>query len=241
LSRRTPHQIVFNSDAALATHAAHGYATRRALVLPNAVDLERFVAARDAGTGLRRELGMTEDALVVGQVARFDPQKGHAILLRALGPMVERHPSVHLVLVGQGCSVDDEAIGSMVALSGAPDRVHLLGPRSDIGSVTAGFDVAVSASLYGESFPNAVVEALACEVPVVATDVGAARKLVGTAGRIVSPGSATALALAVGEILALSSVERRALGRSGRSRLTGHDVEDMAARYAELYESVASR
>jgi glycosyltransferase involved in cell wall biosynthesis len=241
LSRRVPHQIVFNSHAGLATHEAHGYFTGRALVVQNAVDLDRFIARPDAGAGLRRLLGITEDTLLVGQVARFDPQKGHAIVLQALPAILERHPAVHVVLVGRGCSVDDEVIGSMVASSGAPERVHLLGARLDIGWITAGFDVAVSASTYGESFPNAVVEALACEVPVVATDVGAARELVGRAGRVVSPGSAKALAAAVGDILALSSEERRELGRSGRRKLTGHDVEHMAASYAALYESVASR
>jgi glycosyltransferase involved in cell wall biosynthesis len=241
LSRRVPHQIVFNSEAGLATHEAHGYFTGRALVLENAVELARFIAAPDAANGLRRELGIAEDAFVVGHVARFDPQKGHAILLRALPAILERHPTVHLVMVGEGCSVDDDRIATMVASSGAPERVHLLGPRSDIATVTAGFDVAVSASTYGESFPNAVVEALACEVPVVTTDVGAARELVARDGRVVPPGSATALAAAVGDILALSKQERRDLGRSGRSRFTGNDVEHMAARYAALYESVALR
>jgi glycosyltransferase involved in cell wall biosynthesis len=241
LSRWVPHQVVFNSDAGLATHEARGYFTRGAVVVPNAVDTDQFVAWPGAGLRLRRELRIADDALVVGHVARFDPQKGHAILLRALAAVLDRHPAVHLVMVGQGCSVDDGEIGAMVATSGAPERVHLLGARAEVASVTAGFDVAVSASTYGESFPNAVVEALACEVPVVATDVGAVRELVGRSGRVVPSGSAAALAAAVCDMLDLSSDERRELGRSGRASLIRYDVQQMAARYATLYESVATR
>jgi glycosyltransferase involved in cell wall biosynthesis len=241
LSRRVPHEIVFNSEAARRSHAAHGYSLDRAVILPNAVDVRRFAPAPEAGRELRDALGLAGDALIVGQAARFDPQKGHIILLRALPNIVKRHPSVHLVLLGPRCSPDNDDLVSLIASTGMPDRVHLLGARVDVHRITAGFDIAVSASIYGESFPNAVVEALACGVPVVATDIGAAGELVGRSGRVVTPGSAVALGAAVIELLDLTAAERRALGQLGRSTVAHHAVDEMVERYAVLHETVASR
>jgi glycosyltransferase involved in cell wall biosynthesis len=156
-----------------------------------------------------------------------------------MAAVVARHPRVHVVLAGNGCGPSDEPIRALVAAAGLEGLVHLLGPRLDIERVTAALDVAVSASRYGESFPNAVVEALACEVPVVATDVGAARELVGEAGRVVATGSADALVSAVCELLELDAYERRALGRAGRASLERFGGDQVAARYLELYRTVA--
>ena len=82
-------------------------------------------------------------------------------IVSAASLVARQRADVQFLLCGRGVeSVDVAALTS---------RVHVLGERDDVEAVTAALDVAVSSSAYGESFPNAVVEALACEVPVVAS------------------------------------------------------------------------
>jgi|GEM_PF-30144 len=238
LSRFVPERIVFNSRAGAASHSAHGYEVSRAVIIGNAVDTTRFNPDPDASVALKKSLGLSEDDVVIGAVARFDPQKGHDVLLEAARTVIDATQNVHLVLVGRGCGVGDEPISTMVREAGLTHRVHLLGSRADIAEITAGLDVAISASLYGESSSNAIAEALAAGVPVIATNVGAARELIGSAGIVVAPGSARELASAIESLLSLDEAERRVLSKAAVKQSSDGGVEQMVERYLDLYREV---
>jgi glycosyltransferase involved in cell wall biosynthesis len=124
----------------------------------------------------------------------------------------------------------------VAALAG---RLHLLGERADIPRLTAALDIASSSS-WGEAFSNTIAEALCCGVPVVATDVGDSREIVGDAGLIVSAGDAGALASAWQRLLDAGTEARRVLGQRGRVRvLERYSVKAMAEAYLQLYGEVS--
>ena len=126
--------------------------------------------------------------------------------------------------------MDQEAIG---------DCCHVLGERADVPQLLAAMDVAVLCSAYGEGFPNAVGEAMACGVPCVCTDVGDAAAIVGDTGAIVSPGDADALADAVRRLLAESGEARTARSAGARGRIIdGYCIEDIVAQYRNFYEGM---
>lgn len=238
LSRRIPARTVFNSLEGMQSHVQHGYDRASGVYIGNAVDTELFTPDDDAHSRLAGMLGLAEGSHLIGLVARFDPQKGHEVMLDAMRTVASEIPSAHLVLVGDGCTRENEALTSLVVERRLEERTHLLGPRSDVAMLTPGFDVAVSASRYGESSSNAVVEALASGVPVVATDVGAARSLVDCAGRVVPSGSAAELARALVDILRLGAPERMTLEASARRMALRSDVVGTCERYASLWEAV---
>jgi glycosyltransferase involved in cell wall biosynthesis len=172
-------------------------------------------------------------------VARFDPLKDHRTFLRAAAMLRERWPDAHFVLVGQGVTESNEVLRETIAANGLRDRVHLLGERSDIPTLTAAFDIATCSS-YGESFPNAVGEAMACAVPCVVTDVGDAKRIVGETGLVVSPRNAPALAAAWGELLELGAEGRQELGRQARDRIeTNYGLDAIVRQYEALYARLA--
>ena len=239
LSHRLPTRIVSCSDAGIRIHVRQGYAADRFVSIPNGFDTTALRPQPAQRGAVRAELGLAADARLVGQVARFDPQKDHRNFVRAAGLVAGQRPDVHFVLVGKGCDRDNEALADWIASTGFPARFHLLGLRSDVPRLLAAFDLAVLSSAFGEAFPLVVGEAMCCGVPCVATDVGDAARIIGDTGRVVPPRDATALAGAMQELLGLAAAEREALGTAARARILAEfSLPAIAARYAALYDEL---
>lgn len=181
-----PDGIVANSEAGLRFHIdSLGYRPRRAAVVHNGFDIARYRFDQTARTRLRRELQIDEDAFVVATVARVDPMKDYPTLLAAL----EGLEGVTALAVGKGTE----------ALPKTPG-LRALGERDDIPELLSAIDVLVSPSAFGEGLSNVIGEAMACGRPIVATDVGDARVLVGEAGILVPPKAPVDLAEAIAQL-----------------------------------------
>ena len=189
-----PDVVISNSAAGLAAHQALGWRPRRSLIIPNGVDTTIFHPDAVARARIRAELSIGDDVPLIGMVARFDPMKDHAGLLAAASRM---DASVHWLLAGRG--VGAAALPIPPVLAG---RVHLLGERRDVPALMAALDGLVVASAFGEGFPNVLIEAMACNVPCVATDTGDAAAILAGVGRVVAPGDPSALAAAMTAMLA---------------------------------------
>jgi glycosyltransferase involved in cell wall biosynthesis len=236
-----PDTIIYNSRVSAQQHQAMGYAGRRSIVIPNGFDLMAYFpdsAARDA---VREEFRLPQDALLIGQVARFHPMKGHALLLRAAQRVVSRYPNARFVLIGSNISRQNPEIAAQLDALNLQDHVVLAGERTDIPRLAAAMDIAVSASGWGEGFSNAVGEAMAAGVPCVVTDVGDSAAVVGETGRVVPPGDAEALAAAICELLALAPEGRQQLGRDARARVREmFSIEHVGGLYLDLYQGQLS-
>ncbi len=241
-SSRVPAVIVSGSHAALAAHRAIGYAAARMPVVHNGVDADRFAPDEGTRADVRQQWGVDDDTVTLGYLARVSPVKAHDVLLAAAALLKQRAaslPAWRLVLVGHGASLDDSGFATDVARHGLTGHVITPGTQPQPERVLPAFDVAVSSSL-GEGFPNALAEAMACAVPVVATDVGDTRELVGDTGRLVPAGDPSALADALAATLRDGPEARRANGLASRARVIEKFLETDAIRaYAEIYRSVA--
>jgi len=154
--------------------------------------------------------------------------------------LVARRPDVHFVLVGSGVDPRNAELTRRVAECGLVGRVHLLGERHDLAALTPGFDLATLSSAWGEAFPNVIGEAMACGVPVVATDVGDAAEIVADGGRVVPARDSGALASAWDGLLALGPDALARLGRAARERVRTHySLRAVAERYEDLYRDAA--
>lgn len=213
--------------------ATLGVSPARACVLENGVDLERFRPDPAARARLRAELGVGEDAVLVGCVARLDPVKDHATLLRAATRLP---PRASLVLAGEGpLRRSLEQLARVERLAG---RVRFLGHRDD--SIYPALDLFALASRY-EGSSNTILEAMACGLPVVATRVGGNPGLVRSeTGVLVEPGDASALGAALSR-LALDARARRSLGRAALAFAGERSLERMARAYEALYRSILER
>ena len=239
LSHAVPARIVSCSDTGAALHARLGYAPDKLVSIPNGFDTEALRPNPAHRLEVRAELGLRSDAVLVGQVARFDPQKDHRSFIRAAGRLARERADVHFVLVGKGCEPGNRELVCWIGDSGAAQRFHLLGLRQDARRLLAAFDVAALSSAYGEAFPLVLGEAMACGVPCVATDVGDAARIIGDTGHSVPPGDPAALADALLALLRLPAPARAALGEAARARIVGEfSLPAVTARYARLYRDL---
>jgi glycosyltransferase involved in cell wall biosynthesis len=194
---RFPDAVLTNSEEARRFHGELGYRPRRFEVIPNGFDTDLFRPDREARQAVRAELDIPPDAPVIGHVARFDPMKDHRTFIEGAGLAHAQVPDAVFLLAGRRVDYDNLDLARWLSQSGVdPANIRLLGERTDVARLMAAMDVHVSSSL-GEALPNAVGEAMACNVPNVVTDVGDSGRLVGGTGLVVDPDDGFALAEAM--------------------------------------------
>lgn len=225
---RVPWAIAANSEAGRRAHESLGYRPKRWVYLPNGFDTRLWRPDTEDRAKVRRELGFSLQDRLIGLVARVDPQKDHATLLSAAAKLSARWPDLRVLLIGRG--TDTLAIPETLR-----SCTVAVGERSDVPRLMRALDLLVSASAYGEGFPNVLGEAMASGVPCVATDVGDSALVIGDTGRIVKARDAQALAAAIGALLDLPPEDLRALGARARARIEAEfSIASCLGRYADL-------
>jgi glycosyltransferase involved in cell wall biosynthesis len=188
----SPHHIAVSQSIAAEMRDVFPHAT--VSVIPPAINTRRFLP-HDMDVA-RARLGFDSRWKLVGTVGRLVPVKGHAVLVQAMASLPE---CAHLVIVGDG--PEFVPLRTKAAALGLADRLHFLGRRDDVEQVLPAFDVFCLPSL-AEGLPRTVLEAQACDVPVVASNVGGLSEAVcARAGALVPPGDPAALAGALQQIL----------------------------------------
>jgi glycosyltransferase involved in cell wall biosynthesis len=190
---------------------------------------------------VRKELGLKEESLLIGMAARFDPMKDHQNFLSAASALAEENENVCFLLLGEGITGENPFFRDSLNHGPLSGRLFLLGFREDVARVTAALDIATLSS-FGEGFPNAIGEAMACGIPCVVTDVGDSAFLVGDCGEVVPPGDMQGLLEAWKKILNLSRHDRQALGLRARKRVENKfDLKIISESYKKLYLQVLEK
>jgi glycosyltransferase involved in cell wall biosynthesis len=235
-----PRNILSCSQRAKEVHVAAGYPEAKMVLIPNGFDLSRFAPSSESRRSVRSELGLPDDALLIGLVARDDPQKNHLGFVEAAAAVHRSVPDCHFLLAGLGIDQNNRVLGAAIQRAGLGGHMHLLGRRDDIPRLMASLDLLASPS-HGEAFPNVLGEAMACAVSCVVTDAGDSAEIVGSTGRVVAVGDMAALAQQLLEVLRLPATERAALGKQARARIQAHyEIGHVAGLYQAFYERVAT-
>jgi glycosyltransferase involved in cell wall biosynthesis len=238
LSRKAA-AVVYNAKCSQQHHEAIGYGRDRGVWIPNGFDTTVYRPLVERRDSLRQAVGLTSKDFAFGLVARYHPVKGHRLFLQAARIVARALPDARFVLAGRGVGDVGSGLLAEAERLGISARVIFLEERKDVVALMNALDVACLASR-GEGFPNVVGEAMACGIPVVATDVGDVVALVGDAGKVVPPEDAQALAAAMLALAALPDSQRRALAVAGRRRIETVFSEDrMIASFADLYAAHA--
>lgn len=233
-------RIVAPSRAVAEALVAHDHVpSARCVTIPNGVDTQRFRPI-DAGARarLRAMLGFGDDECLIGCVASFTEVKQHATLIEAFAQVWRGYPQVRLLLVGHG-PLRPQLERQIDSLGVAPS-VSFLGPRGDVEQILPALDIFVLASR-SEGMSNAILEAQACAVAVVATAVGGNAELVRSQsmGILVPAADPQALARALSELVAAPS-RRVAMGTAAREQVQrDHSLAAMSAAYQRLYEELS--
>jgi glycosyltransferase involved in cell wall biosynthesis len=209
----------------------------RLVTIPNGVDASRFEDFSGAASRaeVRRELGLTDDQVAVGMVARLAPQKGCGHFLRAARMVSLERPQARFLLVGAGPLLP--YLRALAGDLGIEDRVVFLGHRDDAVRLYAALDIFVLSSLW-EGLPYVVLEAQASGLPVVASRIPGCLELVedGFSGYLVEIRDEREIARRITELLD-SPARRAEMGERGRRRVReSFRLDEFLRAHAELYE-----
>lgn len=212
------HTLVFNSQVVADDATLRGVAPRhRSEVIRNGLDFEEFAAPKSARAATRKALGVGARDFVWLCVGNLRPEKNYLGLLKAFRAVHADYPRARLVSAGGFFEHHQPALELAGDLIDA-GVVQLLGRRDDIPNLLAASDASVLASHY-EASPNALIEAMACGVPVVGTKVGGVPEILTgpDVGILAETSSPENLERAMRAMMALPARDRRALGERGRA------------------------
>jgi glycosyltransferase involved in cell wall biosynthesis len=178
---------------------ARGVAPQRCLLVENAIDTTVYRRSRPLSEA-KRALGIAPQRLVIGAAGRLSPEKGFDILIRAADLLLQSEIDLELHILGEGD--DRPRLERLITELGCGERVKLKGYQTDLRSHYEAMDVFALSSLR-EGLPNVVLEAMALEVPVVATAVAGLPRLIrdGVNGILIPPGNLAALTEALIDVL----------------------------------------
>lgn len=215
--------------------------TERVTIIYNAVDVDTFrPRSAEKRRFVRESFGFAEQVPLVLCVGRMTSQKGQATLLQAMEHVKQNRISMKLVLIGDGASRKDYE--SLARARGLEDDVLFLGVRADVPDLLAAADLLVLPSLH-EGFGLVLAEALATEVPVIASKTGPIPEIVRDqkTGLLFTPGDPIELALALRTLLN-DAERRRVMGRLGREDVCSHfKLSTMVSHIEAFYERFARR
>ena len=206
---------------------------QKMVVIPSGIETERFAPLPPGDYKAR--LGLAPEQRVVGIVTRMRVRKGVEEFLRAMAMVRAQVPTACAVVVGE---VDlDPSLAALVRELGLEGHLHLLGRRSDMPEVLAAVDLFVLSS-HDEGMSNAILEAMAMQKPVVATDVGGTGEVVqsGRTGLLVPPKDSVALAQAIAQLLTAPGDTVAAMGAQARAVVVERfSAQAMVRQMEDLY------
>lgn len=239
LARRRVDAVVANSDAVRREVAAYeGIDPGRIRVIHNGVDIPAPIPPAVRGA-LRAAWGVGPGDVLVGCVGNYKFGKGQEVLIRAIAKALPTSPALRLILVGEGPRRAE--LQRLVDELGVHDAVRLHGAEPDARDIIGAFDIAAQASV-SEGLPNAVLEAAAAGLPIVATDAGGTAEILdqGRVGILVPIDDEAAMADAIARLAADPDL-RRSLGESARIFVeTAFGLDRFVAETASLYEELAA-
>ena len=218
-----------------------GVSAKRLVLLENAIDLGEYTRSRSVESA-KRALGFDPARWLIGAVGRLSPEKGFDILLRSVKELIVRGRNVEVVLVGEGD--DRPRLEALTRELGLTDRVRLTGWQSDVRGYYESMDL-FALSSFREGLPNALLEAMALEVPAVATRIAGVPRLIrdGETGWLVEPHDVAGLTHALDTMLTTPAIRDRSRLAARRWLEERYSfparMRTMAAVYDDLLSGVA--
>jgi glycosyltransferase involved in cell wall biosynthesis len=195
LARLTDLIIAVSEDAREAC-IKRGLPAKRIVVIENGADIERFYIDPGWRREVRTELGLDHESPLIGAIGRITPVKNLELFLQACRTIAAKNDRARFLVVGPGPSGYVEQLQQAALSLGIGGRISWVGSRKDVERYYNAIDVFVSSSA-NEGLPLTRLEAMACGIPCVVTDVGDAERTIGAFGSVVPVDDPEALASAI--------------------------------------------
>jgi len=211
-----------------------GIKEEKVSVLHNALVIDNFRRNLE-DRSFRREIGAGEETLLVGNIGRFSPEKGQADFVLAASAVLKKHKDARFVLIGKG---NDEArLRELAQDLGIRNEIIFAGYRTNMVNVYNSLDLVVQSS-YTEGMPNVILETLAMEVPVIATDVGGTSEAVtdNETGILIQPGKPEEMAARILDFVKDKDAFQR-MAEKGRKVIEAKfSIDERTKKLSKIYD-----
>ena len=237
LSFLIPSSIVVVSKKAKKIYKMEGYDQKKFVYIPNGYDISILKSSKSQRKNFRDKINIKKKTILIGNVARYDPKKDHANLLKALALLKLKNKNFLCILAGSRVNKNNIELNYLIKKLKLSDKVKLLGHNNNISQIMNGIDIYIQSSSYGEGFPNVVAEAMSCGTPSIVTDVGDAPYIVNKIGWVVPPNDENKLARTIESITKQIGTKKwKKISNDGRLRIKQKfDIKQMITSYNKLW------
>lgn len=216
-----------------------GVPAERCWHVPNAIDTDEF-RRREPSESAKAKLGLPAGRLLIGAVGRLSNEKAFDSLIRAVGQLVGQGCDLELRIAGEGDQ--QQNLEQLIGDLGLQERVKLVGFCKDTIGFYHAMDVFALTSIR-EGLPNVLLEAMALEVPILATNIAGIPKLVQheATGLLIEPGSVHAIVAGLKRLINSSELRRRLATEARRSIETSFSFQKRMDRIVEIYQTALAR
>lgn len=209
---------------------------RQAVLLPNAISLDRFSGLQVSPSKIKKNLRIDPSATLIGTVGRVSEGKGLEILIQAADEVHQGNPEIKFLIVGDGEQLPE--LQRSVKSLNLDQTVFFSGPQSGVEEIIASLDLLVLPSLW-EGLSSVIMEAMAAGIPVIATDIPGNRELIihGENGWLVPPGDPAAIASRIKRSLADRSQSKN-LAANARQDVNNFSIQSVSALHTRIYQEL---
>jgi glycosyltransferase involved in cell wall biosynthesis len=192
---------------------------------------------------LRRSLGIQDNETLIGIVGNIFKWKGQHIFAMAVMNLINKSMPVKGIIVGgtpKGSEEDEKYLRELIGVNGMSDKIYLTGFRKDVPKILNAIDIFVHASIEPEPFGRVILEAMAFEKPIIATDIGGPREIIenGKSGILIPPNDVQSMSEAI-EGLLLDQEKAKMLGKNAMLRLEEYySVKNMVDGVEKIYSEI---
>jgi glycosyltransferase involved in cell wall biosynthesis len=236
--RRMDYVVAVSEDLFAALKAWNIPESRRSVVV-NAIDSEQY-QRRILPSEAKGKLGFNPDRLLIGAVGRLSVEKGFDQLITVADRLMRAGLNIDLIIVGDG--EERDRLQNMIRTLGCTDRIQLLGHRSDTIELYEAMDIFVLSSLR-EALPNVVLEALAMEVPLVATRVAGVPQVIehDSNGLLIAPGNIDELSTSLAQLAVDPELRQRLRANGRRTVEDRYSFSVRMEKIKSIYDRVLNR
>ena len=229
--------VTYNGHRAMNAHKESGYRPRKECVLENGLDLSEYYPDADAGIRFREKNGIDSKVKIVMSVSKNHPIKDLPTFIEAYSIIAKKRNDTVAVMCGSGVTADDPKLAELCDKNNLTigKDIYLLGFMENVPEVMNGGDVYILHSA-GEAFPNTLIQAMACGIPVVSTDVGDAKEILDDCDYIANVGDYETIAALIDSILDMDETGKQKISKRGRSLVEQkYSIDAVVKKYEGLY------
>lgn len=235
-----PKVIVYVAESGLKNHQKYGYASHNSIVIPNGFDLEKLKYNPTTRKKIRNELNLNDDHIVIGCVGRFHVSKGYEILISSSVDILKSHKNVKYLLIGRNVDEQNRILMKCIDKTGFKNNFFVVGEKRNISDYMSAMDIFCLSSIT-EGFPNVLGEAMASELPCVATCVGDVQKITDNNAILVQPNNEKLLSKGLFEMINMNNDKRQRMGLIGRNIIEkNYSIRSICKKYYDLYLLILS-